>query len=115
MINNVTIHDATLRRASVEGHNDSQWISLIFWGRDTGREMGTISVFSRTPEERADHRRIADGINNALDGKTNERLIDALHSARHALANASMAAGEGEDGPMAKVVAEIDAALGGGE
>ena len=42
-------------------------------------------------------------------------MYDALHSARHALANASMAAGEGEDGPMAKVVAEIDAALGGGE
>lgn len=119
MINNVTIHDATLRRASVESHNDSQWISLIFWGRDTGREMGTISVFSRTPEERADHRRIADGINNALDGKTNERLTDALHSAlhsaRHALANASIAEGEDEGGPMAKVVAEIDAALGGGE
>ena len=42
-------------------------------------------------------------------------MHDALHSARHALANASMAAGEDEDGPMAKVVAEIDAALGGGE
>ena len=42
-------------------------------------------------------------------------MHDALHSARHALANASMAAGEDEDGPLAKVVAEIDAALGGGE
>ena len=42
-------------------------------------------------------------------------MYDALHSARNALANASMAAGEGEDGPLAKVVAEIDATLGGRE
>ena len=40
-------------------------------------------------------------------------MHDALHSARHALANASMAAHEGQDGRLAKVVAEIDAALGG--
>ena len=72
MINNVTIHDATLRRAEVDGAQGSQWITLVFWGRETGREMGTISVFSRTPEERADHERVAKAINDALSGKTGD-------------------------------------------
>ena len=71
MIHQDSIHDATLKRAETEEANGTKWLRLVFFNR-SGHEAGAVTIFSRTPEERADHERVAKAINDALGGKTGD-------------------------------------------